>query len=321
LDNNFYQNNQTGFYFSSDYCLALLICGKLHVKNMPCDNGYQHMFGPSLVMIFHKINNPKLAEAVITQIEDLIVQGVLRPGDQLPAERDLAQQLDVSRPSLRDAIKELEKRGLLATRRGGGTYIGEVIGSVFSEEFVSLFRSNDRAISDYIEFRKEIDLIAARRAAERATKADEEILTLIHEELTSAIERGDITKVTQYDTEFHIAVVAAAHNIVLLHTMRSIFEQMVPIFYQRLPGVPDRVMLNDILSQHGDILQAIINHDPEAAKKAVETHGEFIEAALKNADFAFWRENTAQKRLEMLSRNKKQKPGAGASGRPPGNAT
>ncbi len=47
------------------------------------------------------------------------VQGVLRPGDQLPAERELAQQLDVSRPSLRDAIKELEKRGLLITRRGG----------------------------------------------------------------------------------------------------------------------------------------------------------------------------------------------------------
>jgi len=267
-------------------------------------------------MIFQKIKNPKLAEAVINQIEDLIVQGVLRPGDQLPAERDLAQQLDVSRPSLRDAIKELEKRGLLATRRGGGTYIGDVIGSVFAEEFVSLFRSNDRAISDYIEFRKEIDLIAARRAAERATKADEEILTLIHGELTSAIERGDADKVIQYDTEFHIAVVAAAHNIVLLHTMRSIFEQMVPLFYQRLPDLPDRVMLNDILSQHGNILQAIINHDPEAAKKAVEAHGEFIEASLKNADFAFWRENTAQKRLEMLSTNKKQKPGAGANGRP-----
>jgi GntR family transcriptional repressor for pyruvate dehydrogenase complex len=64
-------------------------------------------------MIFQKIKNPKLAEAVIKQIENLILQGVLRPGDQLPAERELAQHLDVSRPSLRDAIKELETRGLL----------------------------------------------------------------------------------------------------------------------------------------------------------------------------------------------------------------
>lgn len=268
-------------------------------------------------MIFHKIKNPKLAEAVISQIEDLIVQGVLRPGDQLPAERDLAQQLDVSRPSLRDAIKELEKRGLLATRRGGGTYIGDVIGSIFAEEFVSLFSSNDRAISDYIEFRKEIDLIAARHAAKRATKADEEILTHIHNALTLAIEQGDTDKIIQYDTEFHIAVVAAAHNIVLLHTMRSIFEQMVPLFYQRLPHLPDRVLVKDILSQHGEILRAIISHDPEAAQKAVETHGEFIEASLKNADYAFWRENTAQKRLEMLSRNKKPKQRSATNGRPP----
>ncbi len=271
-------------------------------------------------MIFQKIRNPKLAEAVIAQIEDLIVQGVLRPGDQLPAERDLAQQFDVSRPSLRDAIKELTKRGLLITRRGGGTFIGNVIGSVFAEEFISLFSSNDRAISDYIEFRKEIDFIAAGHAAERATKADEEILSRIHVSLAQAIEQGDTDKVIQHDTEFHIAVVAAAHNIVLLHTMRSIYEQMVPLFYQRLPRLPDKVIVNDILCQHGDILQAIISHDPEAAKKAVETHGEYIEASLKNADYAFWRENTAQKRLEMLSRNKKLKPRSIANGKPSENA-
>lgn len=142
-------------------------------------------------MIFQKVKNPKVAETVINQIEDLIVQGVLRPGDKLPAERDLAQQMEVSRPSLRDAIKELETRGLLITRRGGGTFIGNVIGSVFAEEFVYLFRSNDRAITDYIEFRKDVDLIAARHAAERATDADKEILTRIHDALCQAFERND----------------------------------------------------------------------------------------------------------------------------------
>jgi GntR family transcriptional repressor for pyruvate dehydrogenase complex len=271
-------------------------------------------------MIFQKIKNPKLAEAVIKQIEDLILQGVLRPGDQLPAERELAQHLDVSRPSLRDAIKELEKRGLLTTRRGGGTFIGDVIGSVFAEEFVYLFRSNDRAIADYIEFRKDIDLIAARHAAERATDADKEILSRIHEALCLAVEQNDSDKVVRYDTEFHIAVVAAAHNIVLLHTMRSILEQMVPLFYQRLPREPEKAMLNDIVTQHGEILQAIVDRDPEAAQKAVEVHGEFIEATLRNADYAYWREHTAQKRLEMLSRGKGQGHRSGANGKRAGHA-
>ncbi len=269
-------------------------------------------------MIFQKIKNPKLAEAVIKQIEDLILQGVLRPGDQLPAERELAQILDVSRPSLRDAIKDLEKRGLLITRRGGGTFIGDVIGSVFAQELVHLFRSNDQAIADYIEFRQEIDLMAARHAAERATDADKEILTRIHRALCIAVEQGDNDKVVQYDTEFHIAVVAAAHNIVLLHTMRSILEQMVPIFYQRLPGEPEKSMINDIVTQHAAILQAIIDHDPEAAQKAVDVHGEFIEATLRNADCAYWREHTALKRLEMLSKGKGQGQRSGANGKQAG---
>ncbi len=273
-------------------------------------------------MIFQKVKNPKLAEAVISQIEDLILQGVLRPGDQLPAERELAQHLDVSRPSLRDAIKELEKRGLLTTRRGGGTFIGDVIGSVFAEELVYLFRSNDRAIADYIEFRKDIDLIAARHAAERATDADKEILSRIHEELCLAVEQNDSDKVVRYDTEFHIAVVAAAHNIVLLHTMRSILEQMVPLFYQRLPREPDKAMINDIVTQHGEILQAIVDHDPEAAQKAVEVHGEFIEATLRNADYTYWREHTAQKRLEMLSKgNGRGYSSSGAKGKQTKNST
>lgn len=266
-------------------------------------------------MIFQKIKNPKLAEAVIKQIEDLILQGVLRPGDQLPAERELAQHLEVSRPSLRDAIKELEKRGLLKTRRGGGTFIGEVIGSVFAEEFVYLFRSNDRAIADYIEFRKEIDLIAARHAAERATDADKEILSRIHKALCVAVEQGDSENVVRYDTEFHIAIVAAAHNIVLLHTLRSILEQMVPLFYQRLLRQPQKAMLNDIVTQHGAILQAINDRDPDAAQKAIEVHGEFIEMTLRNADYAYWRENTAQKRLEMLSRGKGQGTRPGSNGK------
>jgi GntR family transcriptional repressor for pyruvate dehydrogenase complex len=300
----------------SNYCFVYLIYGMLPMVNFASRQNCMSLeartdVGSRYTMIFQKIKNPKLAEAVIKQIEDLIIQGVLRPGDQLPAERELAQQLDVSRPSLRDAIKELEKQGLLITRRGGGTFIGDVIGSVFSEEFVYLFRSNDRAITDYIEFRKDVDLIAARHAAERATDADKEILSRIHEALCLAVEQNDSDNVIRYDTEFHIAVVAAAHNIVLLHTLRSILEQMVPIFYQRIPREPDRAFLNDIISQHGDILQAILDRDPEAAQRAIEVHGEFIEATLRDADYAYWREHTAQKRLEMLSKGKGQEPRSG----------
>ena len=94
-----------------------------------------------------------------------------------PARR--RNQLDVSRPSLREAIKELEKRGLLITRHGGGTFVGDVIRSIFADEFVYFLHSNERAINDYIEFRRDIDILASGRAAERATKADKTLLTQI----------------------------------------------------------------------------------------------------------------------------------------------
>ena len=79
-------------------------------------------------------------------------------------------------------------------------------------------------------------------------------------------------------------------------------------------------MISDIIAQHGDILQAIIDNDPEAAQKATETHGEFIEATLRNADYAYWREHTAQKRLEMLSKGKKTGHRSGVNGKRAGNA-
>lgn len=261
-------------------------------------------------MIFHKIQHAKIAEAVIQQIEDLIVEGVLRPGDRLPAERELAKLLDVSRPSLRDAIKELEQRGLLTTRRGGGTFVGDVIGKVFADAFVYLFRSNDRAINDYIEFRREIDVIAASHAAERATDADKKILSETQAHMRAAAEQGDLDAMIRYDTDFHLAVIACAHNVVLLHAMRSIYEQMVPIFYQRLPRHPDGIMINEILDQHEAILEAILASDPEAARQAVIVHANFIETTWRDADHIYWRESSAQRRLEMLSKARKQRANA-----------
>ena len=108
-------------------------------------------------MVFQKIQHNRTADAVVDQVEELILQGVLRPGDRLPSERDLAKKVDVSRPILRDALKTLEERGLLATRHGGGTFVADVIGTVFSDAVVELVRRHPPAIADYLEYRREIE--------------------------------------------------------------------------------------------------------------------------------------------------------------------
>lgn len=252
-------------------------------------------------MIYEKIQHEKVAEAVIRQLEDLILEGVLRPGDQLPPERELAKKLDVSRPSLRAATKELEERGLLIARQGGGTYVADVVGSVFSEPIIYLFRSHRKATRDYLEFRREIDMIAAGYAAERATSADREILQQVHENMCSAFERSDLQEAIRLDIEFHKAVVDAAHNIVLLHTTRSIYELLVSgVFYDRVHYYRNQAMRDSILDQHQSILDAILAGNVEDAREAARIHVEFVENTLAAIEQWDDRERISKRRLAKM---------------------
>ena len=92
-------------------------------------------------MPFRLVTPEKISVAVTKQIEQLILRGILRPGERLPSERELSDRLDVSRPSLRDALSDLQERGLLVSRAGSGVFVAEVLGSAFAPALVKLFSS------------------------------------------------------------------------------------------------------------------------------------------------------------------------------------
>jgi len=121
-------------------------------------------------MPFLKVQPEKLSSSVVRQIEQLILRGILRPGERLPPERDLAERLGVSRPSLRDAIAELSDHGLLTSRAGSGVFVAEVLGSAFSPALIQLFASHDEAVFDYIAFRRDMEALTAERAALEALR-------------------------------------------------------------------------------------------------------------------------------------------------------
>ena len=100
-------------------------------------------------MPFRPVHPEKLASAVVRQIEELILRGILRPGERLPAERELSERLGVSRPSLREAVADLQARGLLTARAGAGIFVTEALGSAFSDTLVQLFSRHDEAVFDY----------------------------------------------------------------------------------------------------------------------------------------------------------------------------
>ena len=127
-------------------------------------------------MPFQPVQPEKLSRAVVRQIEQLVLRGILRPGERLPPERDLAEKLNVSRPSLREAIGELQERGLLMTKAGSGVYIADVLVSAFSEALIELFSSHEEAVFDYLAFRRDLEGIAAERAARLASATDLKVI-------------------------------------------------------------------------------------------------------------------------------------------------
>jgi GntR family transcriptional regulator, transcriptional repressor for pyruvate dehydrogenase complex len=256
--------------------------------------------------LFASVQHSSTADEVIRQVEWLILQGVLRPGDRLPAERELSLQLGVSRPVLRDALKDLETRGLILSRHGGGTFVADVISDVFTEPVMDLIASHRRAIDDYLDYRKEIEAVAAGMAAERATNADLAMLSSVIETMRSAHKTGDFTEEAKADVEFHNTVSEIAHNIVLLHTLRSCYRlHMDGVFYNRtllysLPGVRA-----DLLAQHEAIAYAITSRNADAARKASRDHIAYVEQKLAEAETVMARDIVSRLRL---TRSENRKP-------------
>jgi len=106
--------------------------------------------------LFSGVSHSRTADEVVQQIELLILDGVLRDGDRLPGERELAQSLEVSRPILRDALKELETRGLLISLHGGGTFVADIIGQVFSKPITDLISRHARALGEAMAILAEV---------------------------------------------------------------------------------------------------------------------------------------------------------------------
>lgn len=251
-------------------------------------------------MVFREISSNRTADAVVAQVEALILDGVLRPGDRLPAERELAKSLDVSRPTLRDALTELEQRGLLATRHGEGTFVADIIGEVFREPVVALIRSHPKAASDYLDFRREMDAIAAGLAAERATEADRALLSRIMAALEAAHAEQDFRREAELDVEFHVAICECAHNTVLLHTLRACYRLLADgVFYNRALLYGHADSRDRLFAQHRAIFQAVQAGDAAGARAAAADHMRYVAEAVAERRAADARAEVAGLRLAL----------------------
>ena len=250
-------------------------------------------------MPFQKIFAEKLSTSVVRQIETLILRGILRPGERLPAERELSERLGVSRPSLREAIGELEERDLLVTKAGSGVYVAEVLGSAFSKPLIDLFSTHDEALTDYLSFRRDLEGMAAWRAAMMASDTDLRVVDTIFRKMEQANIKRNPEEEAYLDAEFHLAIIEASHNVIMLHMMRSMFEMLrTGVFYNRQVMFKQRTTRQSLLDQHRAINHALQARDPEGARSAVEAHLDYVEGAMRDQKRADANEAVAKLRFE-----------------------
>jgi GntR family transcriptional repressor for pyruvate dehydrogenase complex len=209
-----------------------------------------------------------LYEQIVQQVEDSILKGQLKAGDQLPAERDLAQRFGVSRTAVREAVKTLREKGMVEAYSGRGTFVTGGTSQGMRQSLDLMVRINrEEGVLHLAELRQVLEPEIAARAA---TRIDEGLLATMREAVQVMDQKlEDPEAYVEADLDFHLALAEAVGNPLILSLLDSIVdllrEQRSQIF--DVEGGPERGQLH-----HRRILAAIAQGDPEAAREAMRAH-------------------------------------------------
>lgn len=232
-------------------------------------------------MAYQKIKQPKIADVIEAQLESMILEGSLNPGQKLPPERELAKQFDVSRPSLREAIQRLEARGLLTRRHGGGTFVGAELRQGLTDPLYDLLNSTPESQYDLLEFRHALEGISAFYAALRGTETDFEQIRQTFSNIEQVQLNQDLEAEAKVVVAFYLAIVEASHNLVLMHLMRGLLPLLEQNVLHNLEQLQRRPEITEAIRQHRKmLLDAILGKAPKKARDASDRHLVFIEETL-----------------------------------------
>jgi GntR family transcriptional repressor for pyruvate dehydrogenase complex len=215
-----------------------------------------------------RVSRPRLYEQLVEQILAYIESAQLKPGDLLPAERDLAERLGVSRATLAQALVALEVLGVIDVQHGTGAVLARrpSVASV-----IKGLREHRSRLPEIVEARSTLEGKLAALAAARRTDADLKAIDAALEVMAREISDGD--RGTQGDELFHQAITAAAHSSVLAQLIAFIAEMILETRMESLgqPGRPEQS-----LASHRRIADAIRDQDPDAASEAMLAHIELV---------------------------------------------
>lgn len=218
--------------------------------------------------MYTPIQSARLYEQIVEQIETRILSGDLKPGEQLPAERELAEQLGVSRTAVREAIKTLREKGLVDVLAGRGTFITDHTSQAMRHSFGQILRlSQGDGAGDLVAVRELLEPEIAFLAAQRIGEDHLQAMRNAVEAMDAAMDSPE--QFIEADLDFHLALAEGTGNSLIPFLIDPIVglmrEQRTRIF--NVPGGPERGQLH-----HKRILEAVARRDPEAARQAMREH-------------------------------------------------
>ncbi len=213
------------------------------------------------------LKKKRLYEEIVDQILQLIHSGELKPGDRLPPERELAEQLNVSRTAIREAMRALESMGYTESKIGGGTFVRALTLDSLINPVSIVLSQDDRMLEDVLEFRLVLETKCAALAAQRGTDEQFEALEKITADMRREVEGGRLG--SEYDERFHQKLVEASGNEALC----TIFQMCAGLLEKTIvsiASIPEQPRI--ACDMHENIVRAVRARDCRRAEALMEEH-------------------------------------------------
>jgi DNA-binding FadR family transcriptional regulator len=222
---------------------------------------------------FKSLKKPPLSQEVERQLRESIIEGVFKPGEKLPSERELVEQFQVSRVTVREALKNLERSGLIESRRGGnaGAYVCELNADAITENFLNLVRLGRATFNDLIEARIFIEPNTARAAALKRTSKNIADLKQLLDTATELTETS-CRQARLLNVSFHCEISKISQNPIVIFITESITHAYSEILIEKTSRTVGKEDVLELVRQHQEILKAIIDMDGAAAHEKTRLH-------------------------------------------------
>ena len=236
------------------------------------EKGHEDKLGGML----HPVETQRASEAIYEQIKQLILDGHLKPGDRLPSERSMMSMLQRSRPTIREALRMLERTGFIRTIPGTNGAVVQQIGTDGVEQSLEVVLQTSRvSLDELTEDRAQNDTTVARWAAQRHTKQDIAVLNRLLTEAAILVESREFEEFVARDVDFHSQLAKAGKNQVAYVMAKVTSNLSSPImlqFVRRQTEAENLDMCSRILSMHRKIYEAVRLGDADAAEAAMAYH-------------------------------------------------